>query len=127
MCIRDRGEKALTVHQEGRAADIMSPVEGEVIEINAELAEAPELLRRDPYGSGWVVVVHSPDLATTLRNLLSGSLAQRWMEDAVDRLRHFFAPVSPAMAQEAGPLLPGLSIQLNDADWKKLLKEFFLN
>ncbi len=122
-----QGERAFTVHQDGRSADILSPVEGEVVQINRELLDNPDLLRSDPYAEGWVMVVHSPDLSTTLRNLFSGSLAQRWMEDAVDRLRQFFSPAAPAMAQEAGPLQPGLSADLNDTQWRALTKEFLLN
>ena len=122
-----QGERAFTLHQNGRTAEIISPVEGEVVQINPALLENPDLLRNDPYAGGWMMVVHSPDLPTTLRNLLSGSLAQRWMEDAVDRLRHFFAPTATAMAQEAGPLQPGLSAELNDTQYRDLLKEFLLN
>lgn len=122
-----QGEKAFTIHQDGRSADVISPVEGEVIRVNASLHDSPQVLGADPYGAGWVMVVHSPDLATTLRNLLSGSVAQRWMEDAVARLRAFFAPALPALAPDAGPLLPGLMGQLNDSQWRSLLKEFLLN
>jgi glycine cleavage system H lipoate-binding protein len=122
-----QGEKAFTVHQNGRSADIISPVEGEVMQVNTALLENPNTVRTDPYGNGWVMVVHSPDLATTLRNLLSGSLAVRWMEDSVDRLRHFFTPVAPAMAQEAGPLGHGLSEGLDEEQWRNLSKEFLLN
>jgi glycine cleavage system H protein len=122
-----QGEKAFTVHQDGRTADIMSPVEGEVVQVNPALRESPQLLRDDPYGVGWVLVVNSPDLATTLRNLLSGSLALRWMEDAVERLYRFFAPALPAMAQDAGPLKPGLGAELDDNRWRALTKEFLLN
>jgi glycine cleavage system H lipoate-binding protein len=122
-----QGEKAFSVHQEGRTAEIMSPVEGEIVQVNTTLRESPQLLRDDPYGVGWVMVVHSPDLSTTIRNLLSGSLAQRWMEDAVERLYRFFAPAVPAMAQDAGPLQPGLGADLDANRWRALVKEFLLN
>jgi glycine cleavage system H lipoate-binding protein len=122
-----QGEKAFTVRQQGRTAEIMSPVEGEIVQVNTALRESPQLLRDDPYGVGWVMVVHSPDLATTIRNLLSGSLAQRWMEDAVERLHRFFAPAVPAMAQDAGPLQPGLGADLDANRWRALVKEFLLN
>jgi glycine cleavage system H protein len=36
------------------ASDINSPVSGEVIEINADLAKKPELVNQDPYGGGWL-------------------------------------------------------------------------
>jgi glycine cleavage system H protein len=38
-------------------SDIYTPVSGEVIEVNASLAESPEILNKDPYGSGWLVKI----------------------------------------------------------------------
>lgn len=34
---------------------ILSPVSGEVIEVNNKLEESPELVNTDPYGDGWMV------------------------------------------------------------------------
>ena len=31
------------------------PVEGEVLEANAELEEHPEYVNEDPYGKGWII------------------------------------------------------------------------
>ena len=36
---------------------ILSPVSGEVIEVNSKLEESPELVNTDPYGEGWMVKV----------------------------------------------------------------------
>jgi len=122
-----QGERAFVVHQNGRTAEVISPVEGEVLQVNSALLEDADLLRSDPYGQGWAMIVHSPDLATTVRNLLSGSLARRWMEDAVERLRAMLVPAGVAMAQEAGPLRPGISAELNDSQYRAVVKEFLLN
>lgn len=36
---------------------VLSPVSGEVIEVNSTLEESPELVNADPYGEGWMVKV----------------------------------------------------------------------
>jgi glycine cleavage system H protein len=36
-------------------SDLFAPVGGEVVESNAELSGAPELLNSDPYGKGWML------------------------------------------------------------------------
>lgn len=36
------------------AADIYTPVSGEILDVNDELEASPELLNRDPYGAGWM-------------------------------------------------------------------------
>lgn len=38
-------------------SDLFAPVSGEVVEVNAELAQTPELVNQDPYGRGWMLVV----------------------------------------------------------------------
>ena len=38
-------------------SDIYTPVSGEVVEVNSSLAESPEILNKDPYGSGWLVKI----------------------------------------------------------------------
>jgi glycine cleavage system H protein len=42
-------------------SEIYSPVSGEVTEINAALADAPEKLNEDPYGAGWLVKLKLTD------------------------------------------------------------------
>ena len=38
-------------------SDLYSPVTGEVIEVNPELVQHPELVNEDPFGAGWLVRV----------------------------------------------------------------------
>ena len=42
------------------ASDIYAPVNGTVIDANAELADNPELVNTDPYGEGWIFKIQ-PD------------------------------------------------------------------
>ena len=35
-------------------SEIYAPVAGEVVAVNAALADAPEMLNADPYGEGWI-------------------------------------------------------------------------
>jgi glycine cleavage system H protein len=37
------------------ASDLYSPLAGEVVAINEQLADRPELVNEDPYGEGWMV------------------------------------------------------------------------
>lgn len=48
------GDEAAVVESVKAAADIYAPVAGEVIEINAELEDAPELINKDAFGAGWL-------------------------------------------------------------------------
>jgi glycine cleavage system H protein len=53
-------------------SDLFSPVGGEVVESNAELTGAPELLNADPYGKGWMLRIKVADM-TQLDNILDAA------------------------------------------------------
>jgi len=44
-------------------SDIYAPVTGEIVEVNQDLADAPERLNDDPYGDGWICVLSVSDAA----------------------------------------------------------------
>jgi glycine cleavage system H protein len=50
---------------------VLSPVSGEVIEVNSKLEESPELVNEDPYGEGWMVKVKMSN-KNELNQLLNG-------------------------------------------------------
>ena len=38
-------------------SDLLLPIEGEILEVNSELEDSPELVNSDPYGKGWLVKI----------------------------------------------------------------------
>ncbi len=59
-------------------SDIYSPVNGEILESNAELAAAPELLNTDPHGAAWLVKVTLANLAE-VAGLMSAAEYQAYL------------------------------------------------
>jgi glycine cleavage system H protein len=55
------GEACAVVESVKAASDVYSPVSGEIVAGNAELGGQPELINRDPYGSGWIMRVRPTD------------------------------------------------------------------
>jgi glycine cleavage system H protein len=41
--------------------DVFAPLSGEIVEVNAALADSPEKVNQDPYGEGWMVKVRLSD------------------------------------------------------------------
>lgn len=41
--------------------DLFAPVTGEIVEVNHQLEEKPELCNLDPYGEGWIVKIKFSD------------------------------------------------------------------
>ncbi len=46
-----------TIEAVKAVADLYSPLDGEVLEVNEALEEAPDTVNNDPYGEGWMVKV----------------------------------------------------------------------
>jgi len=63
------GEAFAEVESTKSVSDVYAPVSGTVVEANAALEDAPELVNSDPYGDGWFVVIEATDLAE-LDNLM---------------------------------------------------------
>jgi glycine cleavage system H protein len=58
---------------------VLSPVSGEVIEVNSSLEESPELVNADPYGEGWMVKVKMSNI-DELKQLLNAREYSELME-----------------------------------------------
>jgi glycine cleavage system H protein len=121
-----QGARAFALKVDGKMAELVSPVEGEVVEVNRDLAEKPGLASEDPYGRGWVLKVKAPNLANNLRNLLSGRLARKWMEDSREALELRLMAFSGSVLQDGGEPASDLSQHLPKADWERLAHEFLL-
>jgi glycine cleavage system H protein len=55
------GESYAEVESVKAVSDVFAPLSGEVVEVNAGLSDAPELINDDPYGQGWLVRVKLTD------------------------------------------------------------------
>ncbi|BDY03463.1 MULTISPECIES: glycine cleavage system protein GcvH [unclassified Ferrimonas] len=62
------------------ASDVYSPLTGEVVAINEELEDSPELVNSDPFGDGWLFRVRISDEAE-LANLLDAEGYQAVIDD----------------------------------------------
>ena len=59
----EKGEPFGVVESVKAVADLYAPIGGEVVEVNAGLADRPEQVNEDCYGDGWMVVLAPTDPA----------------------------------------------------------------
>jgi hypothetical protein len=105
---------------------MLSPVAGEVVEVNREVLRSPEILRQDPYGKGWLLKVKSSGIASSTRNLLSGKLARAWMENALDKLHPIHGESLGPVLQDGGLPVEGIARILGGDQWVELAKRHLL-
>jgi glycine cleavage system H protein len=58
-----QGEIYAEVESVKAVAEVFSPLSGQIVEVNEELRERPELINEDPYGQGWLVRIKVADPA----------------------------------------------------------------
>ena len=56
-----KGDPIGTVESVKAVSEVYAPVDGEIVEINEALADTPELVNQDCYGSAWMVVLKISD------------------------------------------------------------------
>jgi len=121
-----QGGRAFGMRLNGRTAELVSPVEGEVVEVNPDLVKKPALAAEDPYGRGWVLKLRTHNLTDNLRNLLHGRLARRFMEDSREALDLRLMALAGTVMQDGGEPVSELARHLPKPDFEQLVTEFLL-
>ncbi len=60
-------------------SDVYSPLSGEVLEVNENLVDSPELVNEDPHGKGWIVRIKIKD-ESEVEKLMSASEYEKFLE-----------------------------------------------
>ncbi|MEM3578113.1 MAG: glycine cleavage system protein GcvH [Candidatus Bathyarchaeia archaeon] len=67
-----------TVESVKAVSDLVAPISGTVLEVNAEVQSKPEILNEDPYGKGWLLLVKPSNLQAELANIMDFNKAVEW-------------------------------------------------
>jgi glycine cleavage system H lipoate-binding protein len=122
-----QGEAALILDADGAAVPMLAPVDGTVVAVNSRLGDMSSHAKDSPYGDGWLLQVKSSRLAANLKNLMSGSLAGKWMDMVCERLGAEMAPMDLGKVYlDGGQLVDGLARSLSPDDWGRVARRFFL-
>jgi glycine cleavage system H protein len=119
-----QGEPGWTVNVGGRAIPMLSPVHGEVIEVNADVRSSPGLVNGDPYERGWLFKVKASRLGADLNGLLSGRLARAWLDETVDSLRRRMSGGLALAYEDGGTPVSGIARSLSAEHWEEIAREF---
>ena len=68
----DKAEVFGTIEVVKTVSDLFLPIGGEILEVNPQLEEHPELVNQDPYGEGWIIKLKPTD-ASELDDLLDAA------------------------------------------------------
>jgi glycine cleavage system H protein len=82
-----QGEVFGVVESVKAATDCYLPVSGEIIDINHDLEDSPELVNKDPYGEGWFVKITLED-PIELRALMDAKAYEQYAQRALEEATH---------------------------------------
>jgi len=76
----ERGESFGVVESVKAAADLYMPVSGEIVAVNEELMDQPEVVNEDPYGGAWMIKIAIAD-KDELDDLMDADAYRSYLED----------------------------------------------
>ncbi len=126
------GEILADVEHDGKLLRILSPISGEIADLNQDLVESPDLMTIDPYMKGWMFKITPSDWIADTRGCYLANEATRWSEQEVDRFKGFLAAsmakFSPdtggIILQDGGELVDQPLASLPGEVWNDFQKEF---
>ena len=76
------GDECGLVESMKASSDIFSPISGEIVEVNGDLEDAPEVVNEDCYGKGWMFKVKPSNLDSEISSLLDAKGYKEFLESA---------------------------------------------
>ena len=127
-----RGEILARIDQNGKSLNIFSPVSGEIIDPNPAVLINPALLKKDPYGKGWLYTIRPTNWTDEIQPCYLAADATAWLKNELERYKDFIAvnmsmqSTQPALTilqdggEIAGDSLSGLPAEF----WQEFQQEF---
>ena len=108
-------------------ADVLSPVDGQVVAVNAALSAEAATANDSPYLGGWLMVIQPANLRTSLKNLLYGDESTAWMDDEASRLSAMLSEQTGyRLAATGGEVIRDIYGTVPGVDWNRLVREFLM-
>lgn len=120
----DPGKPSWGLMRRGHTADVLSPLGGVILEVNPSVRETPAAANREPYGGGWLFLVHTPDIKSSLKPLMTDPQSLGWLKAEVDRLENMVESVAGPLAADGGYLSEDIYAHLSGLGWERLTKTF---
>jgi glycine cleavage system H protein len=123
------GDEIAALSKDGKMLKIVSPVSGDILQVNRKIEHAHGIINTDPYGKGWMLKVRPGEWKKETSGFYLDQEAVAWSENELERCKDFLAE---AVSGESGQpvLLSGgelvdfpLSGMPEDI-WKQFQKKF---
>jgi hypothetical protein len=106
---------------------MLAPMKGVVLATNQKALKDPDLVRKDPYGQGWLMVIEPRGLKKNLKSLLFEKETTAWLNAEARRLEEMVtAAYGIPLAATGGEIVDDIFGNLTHLKWNDLVREFLL-
>ena len=120
----DQGKAGWGLKRKDNNADVLSPIDGVIVEVNSKVRENPLVANREPYSDGWLFMVRTPDVKKTMNKLMTDQNSLAWINEEVSHLENMIEEVAGPLAADGGHLAADIYGNLPDLGWDKLTQKF---
>ena len=120
----ESGQIGWGIRRKDKKAEVLSPIDGVILEVNANLRENARLANQEPYGSGWLFLVHTPDIKKGMNRLMTQSDGLEWINRELTTLESMIEDVAGPLAADGGLLQEDIYGNLPELGWQRLTKTF---
>jgi len=110
--------------RQDKEADVLSPVQGIIVEVNSRIRENPGLASAKPYEDGWVFLVRHNDIKNMMKRLIEDTDGVEWLSSEVKTLERMIEDVAGPLAADGGQLAGDIYGNLPGLDWNSLTRTF---
>jgi glycine cleavage system H lipoate-binding protein len=122
----EQGERGWKLGVDSKFIDVLAPMSGEVVAVNEEVLNSPALINQDPYQKGWLMKLRPARIQADLKNLLSGKLAEAWLEETTNLLRGRVSHELGTVLQDGGVPVSGIARDLSPDNWDEIAMDFLM-
>jgi glycine cleavage system H lipoate-binding protein len=120
----DQGSAGWGLKRGVNTADVLAPVCGVVVDVNAKVREKPSMANRKPYETGWLFTVRPPDVKESVSTLMVNEKTVGWIAEEANTLVSMIEQVAGPLAADGGYLASDIYGTLPSLGWTTLTKRF---
>jgi len=79
----EQGETCGKIQSAKWVGKFVSPISGEILEVNEELEDDCTLINKSPYEEGWIMILQPSNLDEELKDLYHGAAIEKWINEEI--------------------------------------------
>lgn len=112
------------IRRNDKMADILSPVNGVITQVNPKMRQPDQSSGPDPYGDGWLFTIHNSDIKKEFKPLMTDDQSAGWIDDEVTTLEGMIEEKLGPLSTDGGLLKPDVYGNLPELGWGNLAQTF---